>query len=145
MKKNSRNVFLEIKSVQDGEESSVFISDAKMHRVNNKSIIEFDGTEICGIPGEITKFVVDDEQSVSMVTGKNPVKSTFMLERGVKQNCFYTNDFTMESVLVGFMARRIKSTLGDNGGDVEIDYTVEMNNYLASQNSMHLSVRGRDK
>ena len=143
--KKSKDIFLEIRSVQDGEESSVFISDAKMRREKGKSIIEFDGTEIFGVPGEITRFVVDSDKAVSMTTGKDYIQSAFMLERGVKHNCLYTNGLTDEITTVGLSAKKIKSTLDENGGEVEIEYTVEMNHFLSSQNSMRLSVRGRDK
>ena len=42
---------------------------------------------------------------------------------------------------IGVSTKRMRSTLGESGGDVEIDYAIEIDNLLAGQNLFRMSVK----
>lgn len=139
--KEENTAVLEIKSVQDGVESMLFISDVRVSRKKHCRLLEFDGTEICGVPGEVTSFKIYDDNNVELTTtGRHCVSSSMTFEEGVKQHCHYTDIFD-EPVVIGFSTSRVKSSVSDSGGRLEIDYFVEYNNVLSSKNSMKLTYR----
>lgn len=140
MKEENRAV-LEIKSVQDGVESMLLISDVRVTTKKNCRLLEFDGTEICGVPGEVTSFKIFNDNNVELTTtGRHVVSSSMTFEQGVKQHCHYTDAFN-EPVVIGFSTSRVTSSVNDNGGRLEIDYFVEYNNTLSSKNSMKLTYK----
>jgi len=142
--KEETNAVLEIKSVQNGEESTLFISDARVIDRKKYRLIEFDGTEICGVPGEVTSFKLFGNNDVEMMTNGKRVSSSMSFVRGVTQHCHY-DDMFGEPVTVCFSTSNITSSSNDSGGNVEIDYSVELNNMLASRNSMKLTYRFSDR
>ena len=140
MKEENRAV-REIKSVQDGVESMLLISDVRVTTKKNCRLLEFDGTEICGVPGEVTSFKIFNDNNVELTTtGRHVVSSSMTFEQGVKQHCHYTDAFN-EPIVIGFSTSRVSSSVNDNGGRLEIDYFVEYNNTLSSKNSMKLTYR----
>jgi len=138
--KNAKNVSIEIKSVRDGYETSLFVSDAKM-AISDKDeyLIEFDGTEMIGIDGERISFLVDGQKKVVMTTGNKVIFSQLILEKGVRHHSQYMDEFD-EPVIVGVLANNIKSNMNSSGGKVEIRYTIELNHSMASDNLMSVNV-----
>ena len=45
------------------------------------------------------------------------------------------------SLSVGIDTRRMKNTVGEGGGDLEIDYAIEIDNLLAGRTMFHMNVR----
>ncbi|MBO4391679.1 MAG: DUF1934 domain-containing protein [Clostridia bacterium] len=139
--KEENTAVLEIKSVQDGVESMLLISDVRVSRKKHCRLLEFDGTEICGVPGEVTSFKIYDDNNVELTTtGRHSVSSSMTFEEGVKQHCHYTDAFN-EPVEIGFSTNRVRSVSTERGGKLEIDYFVEFNNVLSSRNSMKLTYK----
>ena len=136
----TKEVKINIRSVQDGVETSLMVSDGKMTSDKKDNyFIEFDGTEICGVSGEKVSFQIDGQDKVVMTTGKRRIISQIVLEMGVRHHCHYNNEFS-DLITVGISTRKIKSTLNENGGDVEVDYSIEFNNSVASDNQMYMSI-----
>ncbi len=139
--KEENTAVLEIKSVQDGVESMLLISDVRVITKKHCRMLEFDGTEICGVPGEVTSFKIYEDNNVELITtGQRRVSSSMIFEEGVKQHCHYTDVFN-EPVVIGFSTSKVSSSVSDNGGRLEIDYFVEYNNTLSSKNSMKLTYK----
>jgi uncharacterized beta-barrel protein YwiB (DUF1934 family) len=119
----------------------LLISDVRVSRKKHYRTLEFDGTEICGVPGEVTSFRIYDDNNVELTTtGRHSVSSSMMFEEGVKQHCHYTDAFN-EPVEIGFSTNRVRSFSNERGGRLEIDYFVEFNNVLSSRNSMKLTYK----
>ena len=138
-KRNGKEVSIEILSIQNGQETSVFISDARFKKNKDKYKIEFDGTELCGMPGQITSLEVENERVVRLTTGKKEVFSQMIMEKGVR-HCSLRIDDREGPLSMGVSAKRIKSDLGEHGGKIEVDYSLEFNNFHAGDHSMIVSV-----
>ena len=141
-KKNGKTVDIEILSIQNGQETSVFISDARYKKTKDKYKIEFDGTELCGMPGQVTSLEVENERVVKLTTGKREVFSQMIMEKGVRHFSMRIDDKD-GPLSMGVSAKRIKSDLGENGGTLEVDYSIEFNNFHAGDHSMKVSVYGK--
>ena len=138
-RKRSKKVAIEILSVQNGQETSVYISDARFKRSKDKYSIEFDGTELCGMPGQITSLEVEEDRLVRLTTGKKEVYSQMIMEKGVR-HCSMRIDDREGPLSMGVSAKRIKSNMNEHGGKLEVDYSLEFNNFHAGDHSMIVSV-----
>jgi hypothetical protein len=74
-------VKINIRSIQDGVETSLLVSDGRMKFIKKDNYyIEFDGTDICGISGEKVSFQIDGEDKVIMTTGSKRIISQIVLD-----------------------------------------------------------------
>ncbi len=138
-RKKSKQVSIEILSIQNGKETSVYISDARLKKNKDNYRIEFDGTELCGMPGQITSLEVEEERVVRLTTGKKEVYSQMIMEKGVR-HCSMRIDDREGPLSMGVSAKRIKSNMNEYGGKLEVDYSLEFNNFHAGDHSMIVSV-----
>ena len=138
-KTKSKQVDIEILSIQNGQETSVYISGARFKKNKDNYRIEFDGTELCGMPGQITSFEVEKDRVVKLTTGKKEIYSQMIMEKGVR-HCSLRIDDRDGPLSMGVSAKRIKTDLGEHGGKVEVDYSLEFNNFYAGDHSMIVSV-----
>ena len=67
------------------------------------------------------------------------VNSQMVFEEGCRHLSMYETPYGALSV--GINTRRMKNTVGEDGGDLEIDYAVEIDNLLAGQNLFRMSVK----
>lgn len=141
-RKKGKQVAIEILSVQNGQETSVYISDARFKKSKDKYSIEFDGTELCGMPGQITSFEVENDSIVRLTTGKKEIFSQMIMEKGVR-HCSLRIDDKDGPLSMGVSAKRIKSDVDEHGGVLEVDYSLEFNNFHAGDHSMKVSVYGK--
>ena len=139
MSGRSKRVSIEILSIQNGKETSVFISDARFKKDKDNYKIEFDGTELCGMPGQITSLEVEEDRLVKLTTGKKEVYSQMIMEKGVR-HCSLRIDDRDGPLSMGVSAKRIKSSLCSQGGRLEVDYSIEFNSIHAGDHSMIVSV-----
>ena len=137
--RKGKEVAIEILSIQNGQETSVFISDARFKKNKDKYKIEFDGTELCGMSGQITSLEVENERVVKLTTGKKEIFSQMIMEKGVR-HCSLRIDDREGPLSMGVSAKRIKSDISENGGTLEVDYSLEFNNFHAGDHSMIVSV-----
>ena len=137
--RKGKEVAIEILSIQNGQETSVFISDARFKKNKDKYKIEFDGTELCGMPGQITSLEVENERVVKLTTGKKEIFSQMIMEKGVR-HCSLRIDDREGPLSMGVSAKRIKSDISENGGTLEVDYSLEFNNFHVGDHSMIVSV-----
>lgn len=141
-KRKCKEVDIEIVSIQNGQETSVFISDARFKKNKDNYKIEFDGTELCGMPGQITSLEVEKDRLVKLTTGKKEVYTQMIMEKGVR-HCSMRVDKRDGLLTMGVSARRINSDIDENGGTLEVDYSIEFNNIHAGDHSMKVSVFGK--
>ena len=62
-----------------------------------------------------------------------------VFEEGRRHLSMYETPYGALSI--GVNTRRMRSTVNDKGGDLEIDYAIEIDNLLAGQNLFRMSVK----
>lgn len=97
-----------------------------------KYSISYTETELTGTPGVVTTFFIPNPQRV-VLTREGPIKSRMVFVEGVKDEALY--DLNFGSLLVGICARKIVVDLHENGGRLQVDYTVEIEQAVTSRNS----------
>ncbi len=100
-------------------------------------IVSYAETELTGLEGTTTRLHVDGGRVTLLREGN--VNSQMVFEEGRRHLSMYETPYGALSI--GVNTRRMRSTLGDAGGDLEIDYAIEIDNLIAGQNLFRMNVR----
>ena len=99
--------------------------------------LTYQETALTGMEGTTTTFEISGPQVILRRVGS--VNSQMVFEEGCRHLSMYETPYGALSV--GINTKRMKNTVGENGGDLEIDYAVEIDNLLAGQNLFRMSVK----
>ena len=99
--------------------------------------ISYQESELTGLEGTTTKVHVDGRRVTLLREGS--INSQMVFEEGMRHLSMYETPYGALSI--GVSTKRMRSTLGESGGDVEIDYAIEIDNLIAGQNLFRMSVK----
>ena len=99
--------------------------------------VSYQETELTGLEGTVTKLHIRDGQVTLLREGS--INSQMVFEEGRRHLSMYETPYGALSI--GVNTRRMRSTLSEAGGDLEIDYAIEIDNLLAGQNLFRMNVR----
>ena len=135
------NVIISIKGRQVNENGPDEIELVTAgHLVRSKSgdfIVSYQETELTGLEGTTT--TLRSEGSRITLLREGTVNSQMVFEEGQRHLSMYETPYGALSV--GINTRRMKNTVGESGGDLEIDYALEIDNLLAGRTKFRMNVR----
>ena len=85
-----------------------------------------------------TTLTIDPNRRITIIR-EGEVPSHMVFEQGEKHVIYYDTEFG--AMTIGVSANRINAKLSENGGDIEIDYSIEIDHAVASDNILKLNVR----
>lgn len=136
-----KDVLISIKGVYSNEDDQDVVelfTTGKFYKRNGDYYISYEETEATGFEGSRTTLRIEQENRVTLRrTGSS--NSQLIVERGVRHQCHY--DMGFGEMMIGVHGSRIKSSLNDSGGNVELKYSLDINSLLASENEMYIFVR----
>lgn len=130
---NIRGVY----AVDDDKDVIELFTTGTFTRKNGEYIICYDETEATGFEGSHTTMRVHPGKVTLQRTGA--ANSQLIIEQGVRHQCHY--DIGYGEMMIGVSGGKIKSSLTDQGGNVEFRYSLDINSLLASENEMYVSVK----
>jgi len=121
----------------DGEVDQIeLLTQGKFYRKNGKYYITYRESELTGLNGVTTTLKLEDNCVTLIRSGMLSTQMVF--EEGKRHFGLYqTIDGAMT---VSISASRVKNTIDDNGGDLFIDYSVEVDHMLTAENSLSLNI-----
>lgn len=99
--------------------------------------ISYQESELTGLEGTTTVLRVDGRRVTLLREGN--INSQMVFEEGRKHLSMYETPYG--SLSIGVQTRRMRSTLSEAGGDLEIDYAIEVDNLVAGQNLFRMNVK----
>ena len=125
-----------------GEEKQVItiVTDGTMERQGDTVYLRYDESEMTGMEGTTTTFEVEKDRVALIRTGA--IQSNMIFEKGKKNVSLY--DMGFGAMTIGVKARRLSSTLGPDGGRLEISYGIEIEEMVRGLNSFIIDVRKRN-
>ena len=127
---------------EDGEDDEVeLITAGSYYKKDGCYYISYEESELTGMDGTTTTLKVEDERVTMTRTGL--VSTELIFEKGRKHVSFYETN--LGALTVGVNAHVVRSRLDDSGGDVEVDYSVEIDHEVAGQNVFRINVRRTDE
>ncbi len=133
---------LKLKSIQhDGAEKSEseLITEARYGMdKNGDRVIAYEESETTGMEGSSMQLRISPENMVSVIrTGT--FQTHLVVQSGRKHFCHYETPYG--EIPVGIAAKWVRCALTDEGGHLEMRYTVDTNSTLLSDNEIILDIR----
>lgn len=89
-----------------------------------------------------TTVKIDKDGIVTILKGGTE-KHHLILEKGVRHKCEYSTGFG--SLSLGIYTDSVRNELNDNGGELEVHYSIDIHAELASINELHLTLKEANK
>lgn len=135
------NVIISIKGSQlyEGQNPDVteLVTAGTLRREQEGYTIAYQETELTGLEGTTTKLRIEGPRVTLLRQGS--VNSQMIFEVGRKHLSMYETPYG--ALAVGVETRRLKNTVDEAGGDLEIDYAIEIDNLLAGKSLFQLNVK----
>ena len=100
-------------------------------------LLSYQESALTGLEGTTTKLHIYGGKVTLLREGN--INSQMVFEEGRRHLSMYETPYGELSI--GVNTRRMRSTLGEAGGDLEIDYAIEIDNLLAGQNLFRMNVK----
>ena len=136
------NVIISIKGKQlyaeSGPEEMELVTSGVLKRDGRGGYtVSYQESELTGLEGTTTKLHVQGGRVTLLREGS--INSQMVFEEGRRHLSMYETPYGALSV--GVNTRRMRSTLGEAGGELEIDYAIEIDNLLAGHNLFRMNVK----
>ncbi|MBE7040607.1 MAG: DUF1934 domain-containing protein [Ruminococcaceae bacterium] len=122
----------------DGESDQYELTTlGKYVKKDDKYYISYEGSELTGYEGTTTTLKIKDGCVSMMRFGNSATQMVFEKEK--KYVGHY--DTPYGTLSVGVTTNSMELNIDENGGEIDLDYMVELNNNLPVHNGLHLTIR----
>lgn len=140
-----KDVIISIRGLQATEEGAgepiTLVTPGRYYRRNDCYYITYEETALTGLEGTRTTLRVRPDYVKLVRTGQYPSELEFV--RGKRNLSLYHTDYGDLSVVVA--TKSIRSSLTDEGGDLDVKYAVEVANTSLGINHLQLNVKNAEK
>lgn len=136
------DVIISIKGTQKTDAASdcvEFITEGTLDAEQNKYFISYAESEVTGLSGNTT-LLIEEGRVIMTRTGDN--SSHMIFEEGVRHLSHYDTGFGVFNV--GVNTHSIGSTIGADGGELRVKYSIEINNEYTGMNTFFITVKGAE-
>ena len=141
MSKETKKVMISIHSRQEFDEqapdSVELTTTGLLSRTENGYCITYQESALTGMEGTSTSLQISPRRVVITRTGQ--LNSQIVFEKDVRHLSLYSTP--MGQLEVGVATRRLYSTINDQGGELEVDYAIDIDHQLTGKNYFSLTVR----
>lgn len=129
-----------VQNLQDtGDDSIELITDGVYTKIPDGYAVKYMETELTGLAGTTTTLeILPDRVTVAR---KGTLNMNMEFKEGGRSDFLY--DTMFGSATISFQTHRIRADFNDRGGDLSIDYVVNMEHAVVGRNKLNLSVRPR--
>lgn len=135
-----KNVIISIvgtQSQEDGLESIELVTDGQYSFSDGSSVLSYMESEITGMDGTKTTFEVGKDL-VTMIR-EGSINSQMTFEKGKKH--FFLYETPYGAATLGVDTQRLKTVFGENGGDMELEYALDIDNMRLGINAFKIHVK----
>lgn len=134
-------VLLSIRGVQSYAEQEPdvieLVTEGTLEKLENGWEILYEETKLTGMEGVTTSFLVEPERIVLTRTGRLKSQMIFTLDE--PHDSLYQMDFG--ALMITVCATKIHTDLSEQGGTVDLDYRIEIEQNSAGMIEYHLDMR----
>lgn len=140
-----KDVIISIRGLQQAQDETsdpiTLVTAGRFYRKNGSYYISYEETELTGLEGTRTTLKVAPDSVKVIRTGLYP--SELLLEQGKRHMSLYHTEFGDLSIVVS--TQSIQNTLTDEGGDLDVKYTVEVANTPIGVNHLSLNIKNAEE
>ncbi len=138
-----QNVILSIRGQQtfdNGEpEVTELVTEGTLSRSGAGYTLRYQESELTGLEGTQTTFRIEDGCVTLLREGQ--FNSQMVFEEGRRHLSMY--DTPYGALSIGIDTRRMKIRLGETGGEIEINYAIEIDHAVAGESLFQIQVKSR--
>ncbi len=101
--------------------------------------LSYQESELTGLEGTLTTFQIEKGRVTLLREGQ--VNSQMVFEQGRRHLSMYNTPYGALSI--GVNTRKMKVDLGESGGEIVINYALEVDHAVAGENLFQISIRER--
>lgn len=136
-----KNVIISIKGRQTPVEQDIseleFVTEGKYYKKGDTYYVMYKESEVTGMDGTTTTLKVDRDMVTLMRFGS--VNSQFIFKKGKKHVSYYDTEYG--AFTVGILANEVNVNVDDNGGEIEVDYELEIDDNKSGNNDFCMLIR----
>ncbi len=137
----TKDVIISIRGLQEYEgidkDSIELVTAGTLTSTGQGYNLTYEESAITGMDGTVTSFDISPQRVTLIRTG--PICSEMVFEAGRRHLSLYQTPYgNME---VGVRARIMRCTLDENGGELEVDYAIDIDHAMAGENRFRIQVR----
>lgn len=136
-----KEVVISIKGIQKYEgalpDVVELVTEGRLAREGSSYTLSYQESELTGLEGTLTTIQVDGEQVTLLRVGE--FNSQLVFQEGRRHLSVYNTPYGAMSV--GVHTRHLLAELSDQGGDIEVDYSIEVDHALAGRNIFRINVK----
>ena len=102
--------------------------------------LSYQESELTGLEGTLTTFQVEPDCITLLRMGE--FNSQMVFQPGRRHFSMY--DTPYGALSIGINTRKMRAALDDHGGQIEIDYAIEIDHAVAGENAFHIDVREKE-
>ena len=129
-----KDVVISIKGMQqyvDSDPDTIeLVTAGRLHREGESYTLSYQESELTGLDGTLTTIQVEGEQVTLMRVGEFNAQMVF--QEGRRHLSMYNTPYG--AMAIGVNTRHLLAELDDHGGNIEIDYCIEVDHAVASRN-----------
>ena len=136
-----KDVLISIKGIYSSEDDQDVVelfTTGQYYKKDGCYYICYEESQATGFEGSKTTLKVEQEKMVTL-NRSGTANSQLIVEQGVRHQCHY--DVGCGDLMVGVLGSRIKSSLTDSGGNLEVKYSLDINSMYASENEMYIQIK----
>ena len=139
-----KDVIISIKGIQgtnpdftSEKEIIELITGGEYSHAGSETVFSYMESEMTGMEGTRTTFRINPEMVT--LTREGNLNAQMVFELGKRHLFLYETPFGSTSM--GIDTRRLNHGMGDTGGELEINYTIDVDSVIVSENSFVIQIR----
>lgn len=136
-----KDVLINIKGIQRaGGEQDVteLFTQGSLYKRNNSYYVTYSESEATGYADSHTTLKVDSKNRVILIRS-GAVRSHLVIMLGERNIGHYGTEGG--DLMIGVDAKAVRSTLGEDGGDLYFSYTLDVNSSFLSENEVFINIK----
>lgn len=132
------NITFNLKQTTEaGTDSSELFTKGEFREHGGSYFIDYDESEATGYEGSHVQLKIDN--GLMTMTRTGAVFSSLIFENGKRHYCQYGTEYG--DCMIGISTTDMKNKLDENGGEIYVKYTIDVNAGLMATNEITVSVK----
>ena len=120
-------------------ETTELMTEGVMETEDGKIVLSYEETELTGMEGTTTRFIIEGETVVLERTGT--IQSQMLFEQGKRNSSLYETPWG--TMVVDIATTRLAHRLDERGGVMELAFTIAVNHQVTGENRFKVRVKER--
>ena len=137
-----KSVIISIKGTQtyeDAEPETIeLVTEGRLMDCGDEGYtFSYQESELTGLEGTLTTFQIEPERVTLLRVGE--YTSQMVFQEGRRHMSMYNTPYGTMSI--GVNTRHLTAQVGESGGDIEIDYAIEIDHTVAGRNVFQIKIK----